>query len=127
MEEDLVAALADPQRYASPARECDIVLKGGITSGVIYPLAVLLVCWHSSWSSLSKPAFMHRSTQALVGDSASEDGAGSTVSEHRSVGSLAYVVSVGEYVEASPRQQNVWRCRLAPELAATVQRNATAA
>lgn len=43
VEEDLVAALADPQRYASPARECDIVMKGGITSGVIYPLAVLLV------------------------------------------------------------------------------------
>jgi predicted acylesterase/phospholipase RssA len=40
VEEDLVAALADPQRYASPARECDIVMKGGITSGVIYPLAV---------------------------------------------------------------------------------------
>lgn len=51
---------------------------------------------------LEQAAFMHRSTQALVGDSASEDGAGSTVSEHRSVGSLAYVVSVGEYVEASP-------------------------
>ena len=43
VEEDLVAALADPQRYASPARECAIVMKG-ITSGVIYPLAVLLVC-----------------------------------------------------------------------------------
>jgi hypothetical protein len=40
VEDDLVAALADPQRYASPARECDIVMKGGITSGVIYPLAV---------------------------------------------------------------------------------------
>ena len=40
VEEDLVAAIADPQRYASPARECDIVMKGGITSGVIYPLAV---------------------------------------------------------------------------------------
>jgi hypothetical protein len=40
VEEDLVAALADPQRYASPTRECDIVMKGGITSGVIYPLAV---------------------------------------------------------------------------------------
>jgi hypothetical protein len=40
VEEDLVAALDDPQRYASPARECDIVMKGGITSGVIYPLAV---------------------------------------------------------------------------------------
>jgi hypothetical protein len=40
VEDDLLAALADWQRYASPARECDIVMKGGITSGVIYPLAV---------------------------------------------------------------------------------------
>jgi hypothetical protein len=40
VEDGLVAALADPQRYASPTRECDIVMKGGITSGVIYPLAV---------------------------------------------------------------------------------------
>ena len=40
MEDDSVAALADRQRYASPTRECDIVMKGGITSGVIYPLAV---------------------------------------------------------------------------------------
>ena len=40
MDDDLVAALADPTRYASPARECDIVMKGGITSGVVYPLAV---------------------------------------------------------------------------------------
>lgn len=40
MEDDLVTALADRQRYASPTRECDIVMKGGITSGVIYPLAV---------------------------------------------------------------------------------------
>jgi hypothetical protein len=40
VEDDLMAALADPQRYASPTRECDIVMKGGITSGVIYPLAV---------------------------------------------------------------------------------------
>jgi hypothetical protein len=26
--------------YAAPTRECDIVMKGGITSGVVYPLAV---------------------------------------------------------------------------------------
>lgn len=26
--------------YGSPGRECDIVMKGGITSGVVYPLAV---------------------------------------------------------------------------------------
>lgn len=26
--------------YSAPSRECDIVMKGGITSGVVYPLAV---------------------------------------------------------------------------------------
>ena len=26
--------------YASPSRSCDIVMKGGITSGVVYPRAV---------------------------------------------------------------------------------------
>ena len=31
---------ADPGRYAHPVLECDIVMKGGITSGVIYPQAV---------------------------------------------------------------------------------------
>src|SRR6187399_3344956 len=40
VEDGPVTALADPQHYASPTRECDIVMKGGITSGVIYPLAV---------------------------------------------------------------------------------------
>jgi hypothetical protein len=27
-------------RYAAPGKTCDIVLKGGITSGVVYPLAL---------------------------------------------------------------------------------------
>ncbi|MCP3919186.1 MAG: hypothetical protein GY711_26900 [bacterium] len=26
--------------YASPTKECDVVMKGGITSGVVYPLAI---------------------------------------------------------------------------------------
>lgn len=26
--------------YQEPTRECDVVMKGGITSGVLYPLAV---------------------------------------------------------------------------------------
>lgn len=26
--------------YERPTRECDMVMKGGITSGVVYPLAV---------------------------------------------------------------------------------------
>lgn len=33
-------SLTDPQAYASPQKFCDIVMKGGITSGVAYPLAV---------------------------------------------------------------------------------------
>ena len=32
--------LGDPASYRSPVKECDLVMKGGITSGVIYPLAV---------------------------------------------------------------------------------------
>ena len=32
--------LSDQSSYLSPARECDLVMKGGITSGVVYPLAV---------------------------------------------------------------------------------------
>lgn len=36
------AELLDPRRvsYARPPRECDVVMKGGITSGIVYPLAV---------------------------------------------------------------------------------------
>ncbi len=31
--------LTDPDTYRDPQRECDVVMKGGITSGVLYPLA----------------------------------------------------------------------------------------
>ncbi|WP_022909634.1 patatin-like phospholipase family protein [Aestuariimicrobium kwangyangense] len=31
--------LSDPAAYSAPDRECDIIMKGGITSGVVYPLA----------------------------------------------------------------------------------------
>ena len=39
------AVLREPESYAGadgggPERECDVVMKGGITSGVVYPLAV---------------------------------------------------------------------------------------
>jgi predicted acylesterase/phospholipase RssA len=34
------AALTDTSAYAAPTLDCDIVMKGGITSGVVYPLAV---------------------------------------------------------------------------------------
>src|SRR6185295_14728265 len=27
--------------YAAPAKECDVIMKGGITSGIVYPRAVL--------------------------------------------------------------------------------------
>lgn len=33
-------ALDDPASYRQPDRECDVIMKGGITSGVVYPLAV---------------------------------------------------------------------------------------
>ena len=35
MSDDLAAA-----DYGSPTRTCDIVMKGGITSGVVYPHAI---------------------------------------------------------------------------------------
>ena len=31
--------LSDPTSYAAPPLECDLVMKGGITSGLVYPLA----------------------------------------------------------------------------------------
>ena len=31
------AVPTDPHRWASPTKECDLIMKGGITSGVIYP------------------------------------------------------------------------------------------
>jgi predicted acylesterase/phospholipase RssA len=34
------APLPATDRYAAPSLDCDVVMKGGITSGVIYPLAV---------------------------------------------------------------------------------------
>ncbi|EMS98269.1 patatin, partial [Agrobacterium tumefaciens str. Cherry 2E-2-2] len=30
-----------PDMFAAPEKECDVVMKGGITSGVVYPYAVL--------------------------------------------------------------------------------------
>lgn len=34
------ARLSQPGEYLHPKRNCDVVMKGGITSGVVYPLAV---------------------------------------------------------------------------------------
>ncbi len=34
------ARLSQPDAYLNPQRNCDVVMKGGITSGVVYPLAV---------------------------------------------------------------------------------------
>ena len=31
----------DADAFAAPDRECDIIMKGGVTSGVVYPYAVL--------------------------------------------------------------------------------------
>ena len=30
-----------PSAFSHPSQECDIIMKGGITSGVVYPLAVV--------------------------------------------------------------------------------------
>ena len=40
MAEGANVPLTDPASYLSPDKECDLVMKGGITSGVVYPLAV---------------------------------------------------------------------------------------
>lgn len=37
---DPAAALGDPGAYAGAALECDLVMKGGVASGVVYPLLV---------------------------------------------------------------------------------------
>ena len=39
MTQDPYPELADPSTYAAPSGECDLIMKGGITSGVIYPRA----------------------------------------------------------------------------------------
>ena len=40
MANDPSAELLEPETYRMPDLECDVVMKGGITSGVVYPLAV---------------------------------------------------------------------------------------
>jgi predicted acylesterase/phospholipase RssA len=40
MEDGARVPLTDQASYSSPIKECDLVMKGGITSGIIYPLAV---------------------------------------------------------------------------------------
>lgn len=39
-EREREAELADKRSYGSPSLDCDMVMKGGITSGVVYPLAI---------------------------------------------------------------------------------------
>ena len=40
------------QKAGSPAKTCDIVLKGGITSGVVYPLALTALAKEYRFSSI---------------------------------------------------------------------------
>ena len=40
-------------RFADPPLECDIVMKGGITSGVVYPGAVVALARRSEFSTAS--------------------------------------------------------------------------
>ena len=44
--------LTDPQAYAHPDIFCDVVMKGGITSGVAYPLAVCELARRYSFKSI---------------------------------------------------------------------------
>jgi predicted acylesterase/phospholipase RssA len=44
--------LTEPQAYARPEQFCDIVMKGGITSGVAYPLAVCELARRYSFKSI---------------------------------------------------------------------------
>jgi predicted acylesterase/phospholipase RssA len=39
-ERDAVAAMAETRYPLAPDRQCDMVMKGGITSGVVYPLTI---------------------------------------------------------------------------------------
>lgn len=41
-----------PDRYANATLDCDIVMKGGITSGVVYPGAVLSLAEHYRFKSI---------------------------------------------------------------------------
>ena len=44
--------LTDPQAYTRPQKFCDIVMKGGITSGVAYPLAVCELARNYSFKNI---------------------------------------------------------------------------
>jgi predicted acylesterase/phospholipase RssA len=46
-----MAAMLDP-RYANPSRLCDLVMKGGVTSGVIYPRAVCELATRYSFKNI---------------------------------------------------------------------------
>ncbi|CAN5638522.1 RpoH suppressor SuhR [soil metagenome] len=41
LESENLGGIIDNSRYANPHKECDLVMKGGITSGVVYPPAIL--------------------------------------------------------------------------------------
>ncbi len=36
-------------------KECDIIMKGGITSGVVYPKAILKLSGHYCFRSMAEP------------------------------------------------------------------------
>src|SRR5262245_631544 len=44
--------LTDPQLYSAEKEFCDIVMKGGITSGVAYPLAICELARHYSFKNI---------------------------------------------------------------------------
>lgn len=45
-------ATAGARRREAPPRHCDIVMKGGITSGVVYPLAAVELSKHYTFKNV---------------------------------------------------------------------------
>ena len=41
MRDDQELPVYTAEMFASPTDECDIVMKGGVTSGIVYPYAIL--------------------------------------------------------------------------------------
>ena len=44
--------LRDPRTYSAPKEFCDVVMKGGLTSGVVYPLAICELARHYSFKNI---------------------------------------------------------------------------
>ncbi|MBB6122935.1 hypothetical protein [Sphingobium subterraneum] len=54
-EPDIKPAVPELNVSATPSFECDLVMKGGVTSGIIYPAAVAAIAAHYRLRSLAEP------------------------------------------------------------------------